>query len=290
MILIVMAVLGVVGVPFALAVIRADDVNAWLWALPQRLRGRGWGLLLAPITVAYALLAGTQHLLAALEILAGGLVLVLAPRLAVKAVLYALLALGGYGLALANAYLHGDNTQVLYGLVLAGAYSSRTQLVLPEALLFLAAGLWLLFRVRAPGAGLLRALAARWRRGARAGIRPVQSWLLPPVTVLGIIQLAPGEWFGARWFTVWLVLDPEVVSKLMVKHSRAGPLTRLTPREREVLALMAEGRSNAAIAQRLFIAEKSVSKHAAGIFAKLGLAPSDDDNRRVLAVLTYLNS
>jgi DNA-binding CsgD family transcriptional regulator len=64
----------------------------------------------------------------------------------------------------------------------------------------------------------------------------------------------------------------------------------LTPREREVLALMAEGRSNVAIAQRLFITEKAVSKHAAGIFAKLDLVPSDDDNRRVLAVLAYLDS
>jgi DNA-binding NarL/FixJ family response regulator len=75
----------------------------------------------------------------------------------------------------------------------------------------------------------------------------------------------------------------------MVRRSRAEPLTRLTPREREVLALMAEGRSNAAIAQRLLITEKAVSKHAAGIFARLDLPPSDDDNRRVLAVLTYLD-
>jgi DNA-binding NarL/FixJ family response regulator len=86
------------------------------------------------------------------------------------------------------------------------------------------------------------------------------------------------------------VLDPEVVQKLMVRHSRAEPVARLTPREREVLGLMAEGRSNAAIAQRLFITEKAVSKHAAGIFGKLDLAPSDDDNRRVLAVLAYLGS
>jgi DNA-binding NarL/FixJ family response regulator len=86
------------------------------------------------------------------------------------------------------------------------------------------------------------------------------------------------------------VLDPEVVGKLMTRRSRAEPVTRLTPREREVLALMAEGRSNVAIAQRLFITEKSVSKHAAGIFAKLDLPPSDDDNRRVLAVLAYLDS
>ena len=86
------------------------------------------------------------------------------------------------------------------------------------------------------------------------------------------------------------VLDPEVVSKLMSRRSREEPVARLTPREREVLGLMAEGRSNAAIAQRLFITEKAVSKHAAGIFAKLDLALSDDDNRRVLAVLAYLDS
>jgi DNA-binding NarL/FixJ family response regulator len=86
------------------------------------------------------------------------------------------------------------------------------------------------------------------------------------------------------------VLDPEVVQKLLVKHTRTKPVARLTPRELQVLALMAEGRSNAAIAQRLFITEKAVSKHAAGIFARLDLAPSDDDNRRVLAVLAYLES
>ncbi|MGD0554339.1 MAG: response regulator transcription factor [Streptosporangiaceae bacterium] len=86
------------------------------------------------------------------------------------------------------------------------------------------------------------------------------------------------------------VLDSEVVGRLMNHRSRDEPLAALTPREREVLALMAEGRSNAAIAQRLFISEKAVSKHAAGIFGRLGLALSDDDNRRVLAVLAYLNS
>ncbi len=73
------------------------------------------------------------------------------------------------------------------------------------------------------------------------------------------------------------VLDPEVVAKLMSRRARDEPVARLTPREREVLALMAEGRSNAAIAQ-LFITEKAVSKHAAGIFDELELALSDDDN------------
>jgi DNA-binding NarL/FixJ family response regulator len=86
------------------------------------------------------------------------------------------------------------------------------------------------------------------------------------------------------------VLDREVISKLLGRRAKDAPLGALSPREREVLALMAEGRSNMAIAQALFVTEKAVSKHSTSIFAKLGLAPSDDDNRRVLAVLAYLNS
>ena len=85
-------------------------------------------------------------------------------------------------------------------------------------------------------------------------------------------------------------MDPDVVAKLLVRTARDEPIGRLTPREREVLELMAEGRSNNAIAQRLFLSESAVSKHTASIFGKLDLAPSDDDNRRVLAVLAYLNS
>ncbi len=86
------------------------------------------------------------------------------------------------------------------------------------------------------------------------------------------------------------VMDPEVVSKLLGRRSFDGPITRLSGREREVLALMAEGRSNAAIAQRLFVTEKAVSKHTTSIFTKLNLSPSEDDNRRVLAVLAFLNA
>ncbi|ROT32310.1 response regulator transcription factor [Micromonospora sp. HM5-17] len=87
-----------------------------------------------------------------------------------------------------------------------------------------------------------------------------------------------------------MAMDPDVIAKLLVRSEREEPISRLTPREREVLALMAEGRSNLAIGQRLFLSESAVSKHTASIFAKLDLAPSDDDNRRVLAVLAYLNS
>ncbi|MBF9131816.1 response regulator transcription factor [Plantactinospora sp. S1510] len=86
------------------------------------------------------------------------------------------------------------------------------------------------------------------------------------------------------------VMDPEVIGQLLAKNAGVQPLHALTAREREVLGLMAEGRSNAAIASRLFVTEKAISKHINGIFSKLGMPPSDDDNRRVLAVLTYLNA
>lgn len=84
------------------------------------------------------------------------------------------------------------------------------------------------------------------------------------------------------------VMDPEVVRALFT-HRSADPLLRqLTPREHEVLSLMAQGRSNAAIASRMFVSEKTVSKHSSNLFTKLGLDPSADNNRRVLAVLAYL--
>jgi DNA-binding NarL/FixJ family response regulator len=85
-------------------------------------------------------------------------------------------------------------------------------------------------------------------------------------------------------------MDPEVVAALLTRRVADEPLATLTPREREVLGLMAEGRSNAAIAARMFITEKAVSKHTNSIFGRLALPPSEDDNRRVLAVLAYLNS
>jgi DNA-binding NarL/FixJ family response regulator len=83
-------------------------------------------------------------------------------------------------------------------------------------------------------------------------------------------------------------MDPEVIARLLDRSAADGALGSLSPREREVLEMMAEGRSNAAIAQRLFITERAVAKHTASIFLKLNLQPSDDDNRRVLAVLAYL--
>lgn len=87
-----------------------------------------------------------------------------------------------------------------------------------------------------------------------------------------------------------MALDPAVVAKLLSRPKRADPLATLTERERSVLALMAEGRSNAAISGQLFVSEGAVSKYTTTIFAKLGLAADDDINRRVRAVLTYLDA
>ncbi|WP_328460428.1 response regulator transcription factor [Streptomyces sp. NBC_00448] len=86
------------------------------------------------------------------------------------------------------------------------------------------------------------------------------------------------------------VMDPDVVASLLARHEDDEPLRTLTPREREVLSLMAEGRSNAAIAARMFVTEKAVSKHSNSIFGKLGLQQSEENNRRVLAVLAYLQT
>jgi DNA-binding NarL/FixJ family response regulator len=85
-------------------------------------------------------------------------------------------------------------------------------------------------------------------------------------------------------------LDPEVVSVLMGRSRENDPLEELTPREREVLALMAEGRSNGAIAEQLVVSERAVEKHVTSIFGKLGLTASNEDHRRVLAVLRFLDT
>jgi len=86
------------------------------------------------------------------------------------------------------------------------------------------------------------------------------------------------------------VIDPEVIGQLLGRRRAGDPLAALTPREREVLGLMAEGRSNAAIARDLVVSDGAVEKHISNIFAKLTLPPTSDDHRRVMAVLTYLRA
>lgn len=84
------------------------------------------------------------------------------------------------------------------------------------------------------------------------------------------------------------VLDPEVVARLLARHRPGDPVAALSPRERDVIGLMAEGRSNRAIATELVVSDGAVEKHVGNIFTKLGLLPADEDHRRVLAVLAWL--
>jgi DNA-binding NarL/FixJ family response regulator len=95
-----------------------------------------------------------------------------------------------------------------------------------------------------------------------------------------VVRVAAGE----------TVIDPDVIRQLLARQRTRDPLERLTPREREVLGLMAEGRSNTAIGRELVIGDAAVAKHIGNIFTKLDLPPADDGHRRVLAVLTYLRS
>src|SRR6266568_1162743 len=108
-------------------------------------------------------------------------------------------------------------------------FLAHTQLVLPQAMLLFAAGLWLLVRVQAPGVGLVRAIAARWRSSARRGILPSQGFLLPAVAVLAMELLGPKSWFGAQWMTVPLVLAADAVmaaaSLVLVFRSRVWAAT-----------------------------------------------------------------
>ena len=169
--------------------------------LRGHIRARGWGLLLLPAAVMAAVMAGHVHQLAVAELAVAGALVAWAPRLAAKVAPYAVLALGVEGLILAKAYHDGFDNQVLYGLVLAGAGSWRTRLVLPEAALFFVLGLWLLVVVRAPGAGPVRALAGRWLDTGRGGIVPAQALLLIPVAGLAMQLLGPGNWFGVHALT-----------------------------------------------------------------------------------------
>jgi DNA-binding NarL/FixJ family response regulator len=124
--------------------------------------------------------------------------------------------------------------------------------------------------------------AARLLEGSAAGV----GYLLKD-RVADVAEFADAL---ARVAAGGTALDPEVVEQLLRASRHASGIATLTAREREVLALMAEGRSNAGIADSLVISAGAVEKHVASIFAKLGLPPSEGDNRRVLAVLQYLGA
>jgi signal transduction histidine kinase len=196
MVLLVLAVAGLLGMLFVFAVRHADRVNAWLWALPQRLRVRGWGLLLLPVAMAAALMAGGARGLIPAELGLAVLAICFAPKLAAKLVPYGVLGLAVFGVMLAKTYRDGNTSRAQYLFIYAGPGFWGTRLVLVEAGLLFAAGLWLLLRLDSPGAGLVRVSAARWLDHGRGGISAAQALLLIPVLGLTMQLLGPGNWLG----------------------------------------------------------------------------------------------
>jgi signal transduction histidine kinase len=201
--------------------------------LRGRVRAAGWGLLLIPAAVMAATMSGRAHGLAVAELAVAAALVLGTPRLAAKLVPYAALALGIGGLVLATKYHDGFTRSVLYGIVPAGGWETwRDQLVLPEAGLFLALGLWLLLEVNAPGAGPVRALIARWRDPARGRISPALGLLLLPVTVLTELLLGPRYWFGLQFPEVATIVLADAAiataSLVLVFRSRVWAATVAT--------------------------------------------------------------
>jgi signal transduction histidine kinase len=162
------------------------------------LRARGWGLLLLPVAMAAAAMAGGAHGLIPAELGIAVLAIVFAPKLAAKMVPYGVLALAVYGFTLANKYHNGFDNQVQYLFVHAGPGTWGVRPVLAEAVVLFVIGLWLLLRLNAAGAALVRPLAARWLDSRRGGISGPQALLLIPVVGLVMQLLGPGNWFGIQ--------------------------------------------------------------------------------------------
>ncbi len=169
-------------------------------SLRGRIRARGWGLLLLPVAMAAAEMAGGARGLIPAEFGLAALAIVFAPKLAAKLVPYGVLALAVFGFHLARAYHDNEITsRVQYLFVHASpAGQGQPALAPAEAAVLFVAGLWLLLRVDAPGAGLVRALVARWLDRRRGGISVVHA--LPLLLVVGVAMqlLGPGDWFGIR--------------------------------------------------------------------------------------------
>ena len=194
--------------------------------LIARARARGWGLLLLPLGLQYAILI-TQPAARVIVLAGACLITAFAPRVATKAVPFAVLILGCVGLGLIRS--GGDAAPVLYGLAPATTGSWGVRLILPEAVLFLAAGAWLYLRVSAPGAGQVRA-SARRLAGAAAGRPSRWAWLLLPVLALAVEELGRRHWLGLQWWTTeWTaVLVPVLVAGAILLILRAPSVAAVT--------------------------------------------------------------
>jgi signal transduction histidine kinase len=160
------------------------------------IRARGWGLLLLPIAMAAAVMAGGAHGLIPAELGLAVLAIVFAPQLAARLVPWGVLGLAAFGVHLARTYRDGNTSRVQYLFVQARPGAWGFWPVLAEAGVLFVVGLWLLLRHDAPDAGLVRALAARWRDRRRGGISVAHGLLLIPVVVLSLLLLGPHGWFG----------------------------------------------------------------------------------------------
>ncbi len=166
--------------------------------LRGRIQARGWGLLLLPVAMAAAVMAGGAHGLIPAELGIAALAIVFAPELAARLVPYGVLGLAVFGVMLAQTYRDGNTSPVQYLFVHAGPGAWGARPVLAEAGVLFVVGLWLLARLDAPGAGLVRALAARWLDRRRGGISAAQALLLIPVVALCLQLLGPHGWFGRQ--------------------------------------------------------------------------------------------
>jgi signal transduction histidine kinase len=161
-----------------------------------RIQARGWGLLLLPVAMAAAVMAGGAHGLIPAELGITALAIVFAPKLAAKLVPYGVFGLAIFGVMLARMYRDGFTSRVQYLFVHAGPGAWSSWLVLAEAVILFLVGLWLLLRLDAPGAGLVRALGAGWPSSRRGGISAVHGLLLLPAVGLSMQLLGPSNWLG----------------------------------------------------------------------------------------------
>jgi signal transduction histidine kinase len=175
---------------------RAGHPGPRLAGLRGYIRARGWGLLLLPIAMAAAVMAGGAHGLIPAELGLAVLAIVFAPKLAARLVPWGVLGLAAFGVLLARTYRDGNASRVQYLFVQARPGAWGFWPVLAEAGVLFVVGLWLLLRRGAPDAGLVGALAARWRDRRRGGISVVHGLLLIPVVVLSLLLLGPHGWFG----------------------------------------------------------------------------------------------
>ncbi len=192
--LVLLATIGCIAFVLARAGTGVPHQDGWR----GQIQARGWGLLLLPVAMAAAVMAGGAQGLIPAELGLAVLAIVLAPKLAVRLVPYGVLGLAVFGVMLARTYRDGNTSQVQYLFVHAGPGAWGYWPVLAEAGVLFVVGLWLLLRPDAPGAGLVRALAARWLDRRRGGISAAHGLLLIPVVALSLQLLGPHAWFGRQ--------------------------------------------------------------------------------------------